>query len=203
MRVKDIKIGETYNGLKIVEDLGRCGSSRYYKCLCSNCGAETRTASRNIGTKTCCEKCSNERRIVDMTGKKFGGLQVVENAGFMGKRYIHWRCICDCGNEVFVDNTCKLAYAGIISKEDAASEVDLQYPDSTETIRKEAEEELYRKTYIPLKAKYDAAREYGPEDVANDVIVTQKDNQTNPYKEQSDNGKPGVDNNASRKPDTN
>ena len=89
-----------------------------------------------------------------------------------------------------IDNTCKLVYAGVISKEDAASEVDLQYPDSAETIRKEAEEELYRKTYIPLKAKAEAKEEFGLTDVAEDVIVSEKDD--NP-------GKPNVDNNASRK----
>lgn len=101
-----------------------------------------------------------------------------------------------------VDNTCKLAYAGIISKEDAASEVDLQYPDSTETIRKEAEEELYRQTFIPLKAKYEAEQQFGVADVADDIIVSEKASQANPYKQQTDTGEPGVDNNASRKPNT-
>lgn len=99
-----------------------------------------------------------------------------------------------------VDNTCKLAYAGIISKEDAASEVDLQYPDGMETIRREAEEELYRKTYIPLKAKADAEREFGIAAVAEDVVVGETgESPANPYKPEVDTGQPGVDNNASRK----
>lgn len=94
-----------------------------------------------------------------------------------------------------VDNTTKLVYAGILSKKDGASEVDLQYPGSEEQIRKEQEEELYRKTFIPLKAKAEAQQKYGITDTANDVIVTEKDD--NPNK--PDTGKPRIDNNASRR----
>ena len=94
-----------------------------------------------------------------------------------------------------VDNTTKLVYAGILSKKDGASEVDLQYPDSEEQIRKEQEEELYRKTYIPLKAKAEAQAKYGITDTANDVIVSDKGNDPN----KPDTGKPRIDNNASRR----
>lgn len=93
-----------------------------------------------------------------------------------------------------VDNTTKLVYAGILSRKDGASEVDLQYPDSEEQIRKEQEEELYRKTYIPLKAKAKATEDFGPTDTAEDVIVTEKDN--NPDKAEKS---PKIDNNADRK----
>lgn len=95
-----------------------------------------------------------------------------------------------------VENTCKLAYAGIISKEDAASEVDLQYPDGMETIRKEAEDELYRKTYIPLKAKADAEKKFGIESAAEDIIVTEEQK---PQQPEADTGKPGVTNQATRR----
>ncbi len=97
-----------------------------------------------------------------------------------------------------VENTCKLAYAGIISKEDAASEVDLQYPDGMETIRKEAEDDLYRKTYIPLKAKHDAEQQFGVASVAEDIIVDEQD-PDNPHQPKVDDGKPGVTNQATRK----
>lgn len=94
-----------------------------------------------------------------------------------------------------VDNTTKLVYAGILSKKDGASEVDLQYPDSEEQIRKEQEEELYRKTFIPLKAKAEAQAKYGITDTANDVIVSKTDDDPN----EPDTGKPRIDNNASRR----
>ena len=90
-----------------------------------------------------------------------------------------------------VENTCKLAYAGIISKEDAASEVDLQYPDGMATIRKEAEEELYRKTFVPLKAKADAEKQFGLAAAADDIIVDEPE-PDNPYKQ-------GITNQAARK----
>lgn len=94
-----------------------------------------------------------------------------------------------------VDNTTKLVYAGILSRKDGASEVDLHYPDSEETIAKEQEAELYRKTYIPLKAKADAAAQFGLTDTAEDVIVTEK--------EKGDGGKgeqtPKADNRAARR----
>lgn len=95
-----------------------------------------------------------------------------------------------------VDNTTKLVYAGILSKKDGASEVDLQYPDSEETIRKEQEQELYYKTFIPLKAKADATAQFGLTDTAEDVIVSENDN---PNKPKPETGAPKVDNNASRR----
>ena len=95
-----------------------------------------------------------------------------------------------------VDNTTKLVYAGILSKKDGASEVDLQYPDSEKTIAQEQMDELYRKTYIPLKAKAKAEKEFGVSDTANDVIVTEE---KTPYKPEIDTGEAKVDNNASRR----
>lgn len=94
-----------------------------------------------------------------------------------------------------IDNTTKLVYAGVLAKENAASEVDLQYPGGLKSVEKEQAEELYRKTYIPLKAKYDAERQFGVTDVANDVIVTEE-KQSNPVDEEN---KPKIDNNADRK----
>lgn len=97
-----------------------------------------------------------------------------------------------------VDNTTKLVYAGILSKRDGASEVDLQYPDMEETIRREQEAELYRKTYVPLKAKAEAAAKFGQAVAADDVIITEDEDDDNPYA-----GGARVDNRASRKDITN
>lgn len=76
-----------------------------------------------------------------------------------------------------VDQTTKMLYAGIISQENARHELDLQYPDDVDMVRKEAEEKLYREAYVPLKAKAQAAKDFGTTDVANDVIVTDNNNQ--------------------------
>lgn len=93
-----------------------------------------------------------------------------------------------------IDNVTKLVYAGILSKENARHELNLQYTDDAKYVREEAEEELYRKTFIPLKAKAKATADFGPTDTAEDVIVTEKDN--NPDKADKS---PKIDNNASRK----
>lgn len=90
-----------------------------------------------------------------------------------------------------VENTCKLKYASILSAENARHEVDINYPDDISIIRKEAEAELYRQTYIPLQAKYEAQKRFGLTDVADDVVVSSTDD-NNPYK-------PGVTNQATSK----
>lgn len=94
-----------------------------------------------------------------------------------------------------IDNATKLVYAGILSKENARHELNLQYTDDAKYVREEAEEDLYRKTYVPLKAKAEATADFGPTDTAEDVIVTEKDNDK-PNKAEKE---PKIDNNASRK----
>lgn len=96
-----------------------------------------------------------------------------------------------------VENVCKLKYASILSAENSRHELDINYPDDMNIIRKEVEDDLYQKTFIPLKAKYEAEKKYGIADVANDVIVSEKDD-NNPDKPQ-DRSKQGVTNQATRK----
>lgn len=94
-----------------------------------------------------------------------------------------------------IDNATKLVYAGILSKENARHELNLQYTDDAKYVKEEAEEDLYRKTYVPLKAKAKATEEFGSANTAEDVIVTEKDNDK-PNKTEKE---PKIDNNASRK----
>lgn len=42
---------------------------------------------------------------IEMKGKKFGKLIVIEYAGQKSRRRTMWKCICDCGNIVVVDGT--------------------------------------------------------------------------------------------------
>lgn len=96
-----------------------------------------------------------------------------------------------------VDNTTKLVYAGIISQQNARNELDLQYVDDERLIAKEAEDKLYRETYIPLKAKADATTDFGVEDTAEDVIVSETDTD-NPEEPKKPEGAK-VNNQAARK----
>lgn len=94
-----------------------------------------------------------------------------------------------------VDQTTKLLYAGMISAESGAQEIDLQYPNDMERIEREQEAKIYRDTYIKLKAEAQARKDFGLADTANLVIDTTTDN-VDSYK--ADN-MPKIDNNASRK----
>jgi hypothetical protein len=47
-------------------------------------------------------KMANEKRLIDLTGQRFGKLIVVEYAGRNERRESLWRCHCDCGNESIV-----------------------------------------------------------------------------------------------------
>lgn len=40
--------------------------------------------------------------IKDMAGLRFGRLLVIEPAGILAHRKMHWRCVCDCGREAVV-----------------------------------------------------------------------------------------------------
>ena len=46
-----------------------------------------------------------KRLLHDLHGKRFGKLTVIEYYGISNKKQIYWKCICDCGNEVFVKTT--------------------------------------------------------------------------------------------------
>lgn len=41
-------------------------------------------------------------KYIDITGQKFGRLEVVEFAGYTKHRAVTWRCKCECGNETVV-----------------------------------------------------------------------------------------------------
>jgi hypothetical protein len=70
-----------------------------------------------------------------------------------------------------IENTCKLVYAGILSQENARNYIDLQYINDSKIVNQEKELDLFRSTYVPLKAKAQAQKDFGLTDVADDVVV--------------------------------
>nr|DAQ74099.1 MAG TPA: PORTAL PROTEIN [Caudoviricetes sp.] len=95
-----------------------------------------------------------------------------------------------------IDNATKLVYAGILSKENARHELNLQYTDDAKYVKEEAEEELYRKTFIPKKAEADAVDQFGLTKTATDVVVDKVEGEENTRKKENE---PKVNNQASRK----
>lgn len=93
-------------------------------------------------------------------------------------------------NEI-VDRATKLVYAGLLSQENGANEVGLDYLGDMEKVRKESEDKLFRENYIPTMAKMQAEKEYGVP-VSEEVVVGEKSGSVNPYT-------PKIDNNASNR----
>lgn len=68
-------------------------------------------------------------RFIDMTGRRFGRLTVVQRNGISRNKEALWLCKCDCGNEVTV-NGCNLRHGGTQScgcyNKDRSSEANSQ-----------------------------------------------------------------------------
>ena len=105
MRVKDIKIGETYNGVKVLEKFREKDHTKYW-CICPICGEKFSMKAETVGKACQCKKCNAKSRIIDLAGQRFGRLVAIEHAGRVvnksGNRTTLWRCKCDCGNETIV-----------------------------------------------------------------------------------------------------
>lgn len=96
--------------------------------------------------------------------------------------------------DALADRATKLLYASVLSAKGAREELNLQYVDDENQIRKEQEEKIYRETYIKFKAEAQARKDFGIEETANDIVVDKvPDNaDDNPFK-------PGIDNKAPNK----
>jgi hypothetical protein len=86
-----------------------------------------------------------------------------------------------------IENTCKLVYAGILSQENGRNMIDLQYVNDAKIVNQEKELDLFRNTYIPLKAKAQAQKDFGLTDVAEDVVVGSSGNSTGSKSSESSN----------------
>ncbi len=42
------------------------------------------------------------RPVIDLTGERFGLLEVIERFGYDGSGKVTWRCNCDCGDGAIV-----------------------------------------------------------------------------------------------------
>lgn len=98
MKVKDIKIGETYNNIQVLADLGTKDKGRIFLCKCLLCGKEYEVWSKHIGFTNACKECNAKSNIVNIAGRRYGRLIALEYMGRKNGRTL-WRCQCDCGNE--------------------------------------------------------------------------------------------------------
>lgn len=105
MKVSEIKIGETYNGVKVLEKFREKGHTKYW-CICPVCGERFSMKAETVGKAHQCKECNAKSRINDISGQRFGRLVAIEHAGRVvnqnGFRTTLWRCKCDCGKESIV-----------------------------------------------------------------------------------------------------
>lgn len=106
MKVSEIKIGETYNGVKVLEKFREKGHTKYW-CICPVCGKRFSMKAETVGIAHQSKECNAKSRIVDISGKRFGRLVAIEYAGKITSETSPttislWKCKCDCGNQITV-----------------------------------------------------------------------------------------------------
>lgn len=96
--------GQQFGYLTVIEDTGeRSNGNVVWLCECQ-CGNKKKIRAGDLyrngrGTKSC--GCFlKEKNSIDMKGKRFGKLIVLEDSGERVGREIKWKCLCDCGNIV-------------------------------------------------------------------------------------------------------
>jgi len=104
--VKDMKIGDVFDKLVIIDDAPRTKSGgKMYKCLCK-CGniKNVRAQSLIEGiTKTCgIGVCRSRESDEALPGIKFNKLTIIEQIGYKPVGKLTWirlfvKCACDCG----------------------------------------------------------------------------------------------------------
>ncbi len=104
-RAEDLR-GKKYNKLTVLYRVKNTSSTKhaYWKCKCE-CGNEIITTATNLKTghtQSCgCIKHNIPDNFVDITGKKFGRLLVLNREPIIGQEAV-WKCQCDCGNIINV-----------------------------------------------------------------------------------------------------
>lgn len=99
------RVGERYNHLVILEELGR--NRAICRCDCGVVREFSKSRVVNGDIKSC--GCSNRGRWLDLTGQKYGKLTVIKE---ISKSM--WLCKCDCGNTTTA-STNNLRMGGIVS----------------------------------------------------------------------------------------
>lgn len=99
--------GQMYGRLTVLEDVGRQHGHVLWRCLCE-CGNTVDVMANSLQngrTQSCgClhKERASETSKIDLTGRIFGRLTVLEDVGRTKRQQVIWRCLCDCGNTVDV-----------------------------------------------------------------------------------------------------
>ena len=148
-------IGQRFGRLTVVSRAeNKCGRTNWH-CKC-DCGNERDILAINLTrgfTKSCgClhNEQLRERKLIDLSGQKFGRLLVLKRAENHG-RETYWKCRCDCGNIKEI-NGAKLKNGhtkscGCLSKETTSEIFKTHGMSSTRLYR--IYKKMYRRCYKP------------------------------------------------------
>lgn len=105
--------GLKFSRLTVVSPVGSSDGRALWHCVC-DCGVELDVRANDLtsgNTKSCgCLRHEasvanikgQRRRIIDMTGRRYGRLVVQEKVPHKDRERIKWVCLCDCGNTCIV-----------------------------------------------------------------------------------------------------
>lgn len=106
MKASEIKIGETYNHIKVLKDLGCVNNSHLFLCECLVCGKNYALKSDRIGVTKSCKSCMHKVRAEEFVGTRCGRLTVKELAYKNDSKHcLMWLCECDCGRTTILPTT--------------------------------------------------------------------------------------------------
>ena len=108
--------GQRFGHLIVVGDSGQrykweTGSNILWECLC-DCGniilVKTSDLTQNKKTHCGCLELKGKQyngNYKDLTGQKFGHLEVLYDSNIRKSNHVYWHCKCDCGQELDVSST--------------------------------------------------------------------------------------------------
>jgi hypothetical protein len=100
--------GQRFGRLTVIKRAPLVGHGEHAKWICRcDCGTKRivhssrllrgRPPTRSCG---CLRKEANARRVLNLVGKRFGRLRVIEQVeGRDSHRRVQWLCACSCGNQ--------------------------------------------------------------------------------------------------------
>lgn len=97
-------VGKKFGKLEVIEfvnmkRIGKQGNASMWKCKCS-CGGKIITHGSSL-TRGHTTSCGCNKRL-DLLGRKFGRLKVIDFIGMDKHKHSVWLCKCSCGNEKIV-----------------------------------------------------------------------------------------------------
>ena len=100
-------VGKTFGKLTVTREIRQIGKRKRWECCCE-CGNVTVIDQGHLldgHTKSCGCLKHVSRNSLDLTGKVYGRLTVLEEAQPGGSGHRKWLCKCECGNKTVTDQS--------------------------------------------------------------------------------------------------